>query len=62
MKKEGIVHTKTTKSDKMNIIQQTAQAFYTEYSDVTPSVIIDIFKTNLITHSFTATVTDYSYI
>ncbi len=48
----------------MNIIQHTAEAFYREYSDVTPFVIINIFKNNgnLITHSFSVTVINNSYI
>ncbi len=47
-------------NNKMNIIQHTAKAFYRKYSDVTPFVIIG--NCNLITHSFSVTVTDYSYI
>ncbi len=40
-------------SDKMKIIQHTDEAFYRTYSDVTPFVIIYIFKStfHLITHS-----------
>ncbi len=47
----------------MNIIQHIAKAFYRKYSYVTPFVIITIFKSNcnLITHSFSVTVTENSY-
>ncbi len=46
MTKESIVHNKNMQSNKMNIIQHTAQAFYKKYSDVNPFVITDIFKRN----------------
>ncbi len=51
-------------SNKMNVVQGIAEAFYRKYSDVTPFVIIHIFisNCNLITHSFSVIVTDYSYI
>ncbi len=49
-------------SNKMNIIQPIEYASYWKYSDATPFVIINIFKSNLITHSFSVTVTDYNYI
>ncbi len=41
-------------SNKMSIIQHIAKAFYRKYLDVTPSVIITIFKSNcnLITYFF----------
>ncbi len=38
MSKEGIVLVKGMQSNKMNIIQHAAYAFYREYSDVTPFV------------------------
>ncbi len=43
MTKEDIVH---IKSNKMNIIQHIAEAFYRKCSDVDPFVIIKIFKSN----------------
>ncbi len=51
-------------SNKMNITQHIAKAFYRKYSDVTPSVTLNIFKSNCnsITPSFLVTVTNYSYI
>ncbi len=62
MTKEDTVHIKNMQSNKMNIIQHTAWAFNRKYSDVTPFVIIDIFRSNcnLIIHFFS--VTDYSHI
>ncbi len=42
------VHIKNMQSNKMNIIQHVAEAFYREYSDVTPFVIINIFKVTVI--------------
>ncbi len=62
MTKEDIVHIKNMQNSKMNIIQHTAEAFYRKYSDVTPFVIIKIFKSNcnLFTYPFSVTVTDYS--
>ncbi len=64
MTKENIVHIKITQSNKMNIIQRIAGAFYRKYSDGTSFVIINIFQNNcnLITLSVFVTVTDYSYI
>ncbi len=64
MIKEDTVHIKNMQSNKMNIFQHTAEAFYRKYSDVTPFVISNIFisNRNLITHSCSVTVTDYSYI
>ncbi len=51
-------------SDKINIFQHIAKAFYRTYSDVTSFVTVNIFKSNcnLNTHSFSVTVTGYSYI
>ncbi len=48
----------------MNNLQHIAEAFYRKYLDVTPFVNINIFisNCNLITHSFSVTVTGYNYI
>ncbi len=58
------VHIKNMQSNKVNMIQHTARAFYRQHSDGTPFVIIHIFigKCNLITHSFSVTVTDYNSV
>ncbi len=47
----------------MNIIQHSASAFHRRYSDVTSFVIIktSVNNFNLITHSFSVTVANYSY-
>ncbi len=64
MTKENTVLIKNMQSNKMNIIQQTAWAFYREYWDAIPFVIINIFicNCNLITYFFSVPVTDYNYI
>ncbi len=60
---QKIVHIKNTQINKINIIQHIAYDFYGKYSDVTYFVIINSFKSNcnLITHSFSVTVTGYNY-
>ncbi len=40
MVKEDIVHIKNMQSNKMNVIQHIAEAFYRKYSNVTPFAII----------------------
>ncbi len=61
---KDMVHVKNMQSNKMNSFQHIAWDFYRTYSDVTPFVIINIFirDCNLITHSFSLTVADDSYI
>ncbi len=44
MTTEGIVHIKNMQSNRVNIIQHTAGAFYRKYSP--PSAVIDIFISN----------------
>ncbi len=58
------VHIKNMQSNKINIIQHKVWTFYRKYSDVTYFVIINIFirNCNLIIHSFSVTVTVYSYV
>ncbi len=47
MAKEGIVHIKNMKSNKMNVIQHIAKNLFTEkYSDVIPFVFINLFISN----------------
>ncbi len=64
MTKEIIAHIKNMQSNKMNIVQHIAKAFYRKYSNATPSVSINIFKNgyNLITYFFSVIVIDYKYI
>ncbi len=64
MTKDDIVHINNMQNNKTNIIQHIAEDFDWKYSDVTPFVIINISKSNcnLITHLFSLTVTDNSYI
>ncbi len=63
MAKEGNVHIKNMQSKKLKMIHHTAEAFH-KYSNAIPFVIVNIFISSfgLITHYFTVTVTDYSYI
>ncbi len=47
MTKEDTVHIKNMQTNKMNIIQHTAEASYRKYSDVIHFVIINSFKSRL---------------
>ncbi len=67
MAKEGVARIKYMQSNKMNIIQHIAEAFYNKYLDVTPFVVINIFisNCNLTTIFFSVTmlhVTNYATI
>ncbi len=64
MTEEDTVHIKNMQSNRINIIRHIAEAFNRKYFDVIPFVIINIFTSNcnLITPSFSVTVTNYSYI
>ncbi len=48
MVKEDTVHVKNMQSNKINIIQHMAWAFYRKYSSNAASSIINIFKSNSI--------------